>query len=307
MVTIAIDQSRLEAFMGQAVVDLGASFSVSLAQLDGESELGRHLHRSALPAFEVAGGETAARGELVGDTQDRLRRVAASLPDQVVRRGRGEAVLGKERSSPRRSYSWIERTTSSWLTRSHAGESFISFTLPCGTALAVPKRLVLGGRLDDRDQNVFGSDTRVDPQKLDGLPVHRKLGLDGLAGRPEDLDLDEIVGSVDSEKRSVSRRLRPGNAPLDVGPQPTYIGPISNTMIRCSSVPASSDCFRAIDIALKDVWRQRVRLHGQHPSRPPANQNRRALQRHRHEASSAQTARYALPPRQQSIKVASIS
>jgi hypothetical protein len=55
----------------------------------------------------------------------------------------------------------------------------------------------------------------------------------------------------------------------------------SKTMIGRSRVLASSDCFRPIDIVLEDVWRQRVQLHGQHPSRPPANQNRESREAER--------------------------
>src|SRR5262249_31308921 len=63
---------------------------------DRESELSEDFHRAGLPALEVTGGKAPARYELVSCTQDCFGRVAAFLPDQLVRRGRGETMLRKE-------------------------------------------------------------------------------------------------------------------------------------------------------------------------------------------------------------------
>src|SRR5262245_10359980 len=73
----------------------------SLYLLDGEPEPSEHTHGAALPALEVPGGKPLARGELIGRAQDRLRWVTVVLPDQLVRRGRRESVLGKELLRPK--------------------------------------------------------------------------------------------------------------------------------------------------------------------------------------------------------------
>ncbi len=46
-----------------------------LSLLDGESQLSQHPYCAGLPALEVTGGKALACGELIGCTQDRLRRV----------------------------------------------------------------------------------------------------------------------------------------------------------------------------------------------------------------------------------------
>src|SRR5262245_25899592 len=73
----------------------------SLYLLDGEPEPSEHTHGAALPALEVPRGKSLARGELIGRAQDRLRWVTVVLPDQLVRRGRRESVLGKELLRPK--------------------------------------------------------------------------------------------------------------------------------------------------------------------------------------------------------------
>jgi hypothetical protein len=68
--------------------------------LDGESQVSEHLDRTALPALEITGGQALAGGELIGRAQNRLRRVAALLPEELIGRGPGEAVLSEERLWP---------------------------------------------------------------------------------------------------------------------------------------------------------------------------------------------------------------
>jgi hypothetical protein len=90
-----------------------------------ESQISEHLDGAALAALEVSRGKPLAGSELVRSAQDCLRRVAALLPDQLVRRGRGEPMVGEECCAPSRSYSAIARTTSSRLTWFHAIECAI--------------------------------------------------------------------------------------------------------------------------------------------------------------------------------------
>src|SRR5262245_20083285 len=68
--------------------------------LDGESQLFEDLDRAALAALEITGAKTLARGELISCAQDRFRRVAASVPDQLICRGTGETMLGEEPLRP---------------------------------------------------------------------------------------------------------------------------------------------------------------------------------------------------------------
>src|SRR5262245_57586715 len=68
--------------------------------LDDESQLLEDLDRAGLPAFEITGAETLARGEFVGCAQDRFRGVAAFVPDQLIGRGWGEAMLREEPLRP---------------------------------------------------------------------------------------------------------------------------------------------------------------------------------------------------------------
>ncbi len=67
-----------------------------LAGLDGEAQVAENPDRAGLPALEIAGSQPLARGELIGRAQNGFRRVAAFVPDQVIRRGGGEAVRGEE-------------------------------------------------------------------------------------------------------------------------------------------------------------------------------------------------------------------
>src|SRR5262249_2259930 len=72
----------------------------SLSGPDVEPEVSEDLDRARLPALEITGSKTLSCGELVRRAEDRLRRVAAFLPDQLIRRGRGETVLGEELLRP---------------------------------------------------------------------------------------------------------------------------------------------------------------------------------------------------------------
>src|SRR5262249_41422933 len=65
-------------------------------RLDGEAQLSKHSHSPALPAFEITGAKTQPGRKLIGRAQDCFRRVTAFVPDQLVRRRRGEAVFRKE-------------------------------------------------------------------------------------------------------------------------------------------------------------------------------------------------------------------
>jgi Periplasmic binding protein len=71
-------------------------FPAGLAGLDGEAQVTEDPDRARLPALKVARGQALAGGELIGRAQDGLGRVAAFVPDQVIRRGGGEAVRGEE-------------------------------------------------------------------------------------------------------------------------------------------------------------------------------------------------------------------
>src|ERR1700733_2060914 len=73
-----------------------ATLAGRMARLDVEAEGPEHLDGAGLAALEVTGGKPLAGRELVGRAQDRLRRVRALLPDQVVGRGRGVPVRGEE-------------------------------------------------------------------------------------------------------------------------------------------------------------------------------------------------------------------
>src|SRR3984957_17396383 len=64
--------------------------------LNVESERPEHLDGAGLAALEITGGKPLPDGELVGGAQDRLRRVRALLPDQVIGRGRGVAMGGEK-------------------------------------------------------------------------------------------------------------------------------------------------------------------------------------------------------------------
>jgi hypothetical protein len=64
--------------------------------LDVEPQVAEHGDRAGLAALEIAWSQALAGGELVRRAQDRLRRVAAFVPDQVVRGGRAETVFGEE-------------------------------------------------------------------------------------------------------------------------------------------------------------------------------------------------------------------
>src|ERR1700722_5066626 len=64
--------------------------------LDGEAQFAEDGDGAGFAAFEVGGSEALAGGELVGGAQDRLGRVTALVADQVVGRGRAEAVDGEE-------------------------------------------------------------------------------------------------------------------------------------------------------------------------------------------------------------------
>src|SRR5436190_2393784 len=64
--------------------------------LDGESERSEHPDGAGLPALEVTRAKLPARGELIRCSQDCLRRVTASVPDQLVRRSRREPMLREE-------------------------------------------------------------------------------------------------------------------------------------------------------------------------------------------------------------------
>src|SRR5678815_2088513 len=63
------------------------------SRLDGEPKLSEHLDGSGLPALEITGRKALTRGEFVSRAQDRLRRVEAFVPDQIIGRGRSESML----------------------------------------------------------------------------------------------------------------------------------------------------------------------------------------------------------------------
>jgi hypothetical protein len=68
--------------------------------LDGKSHTSEHLDGAGFAALEVTGGKPLNGSEFVRRTQDCLRRVAALLPDQLVRRSRGEAPWWRSRRQP---------------------------------------------------------------------------------------------------------------------------------------------------------------------------------------------------------------
>ena len=64
--------------------------------LHSESQTPQHLDGAGFATLEVTGGKPLTGGVLVRRAQDCLVRVAALLPDQLVRRRRSEPVLGEE-------------------------------------------------------------------------------------------------------------------------------------------------------------------------------------------------------------------
>ena len=68
--------------------------------LDGEPQPSQHGDGAALAALEIARVEALAGGELISGAQDGLGRVEAFLPDQVVGRGRTEAMCGEKALRP---------------------------------------------------------------------------------------------------------------------------------------------------------------------------------------------------------------
>src|SRR5262245_5383490 len=80
----------------RAVTSGVASLRCWSSRLDGESKLSEHLDRAGLPALEIAGGKALPRGELISRAQDRFRRITASIPDQVIRRGGSESMRREE-------------------------------------------------------------------------------------------------------------------------------------------------------------------------------------------------------------------
>src|SRR5215470_10625561 len=68
--------------------------------LNGESQLSEHPYGACLPALEVTGAKSLARGELVSCAQDCFRRVTACFPGQLISRGRGETMLREEPLRP---------------------------------------------------------------------------------------------------------------------------------------------------------------------------------------------------------------
>src|SRR2546423_9551874 len=68
--------------------------------LDGESQFPEHRDGAALPALEVAGGKLLARGELISCAQDRLVRVTAFVPDQLITPAGAETMLREELLRP---------------------------------------------------------------------------------------------------------------------------------------------------------------------------------------------------------------
>src|SRR5439155_26513703 len=70
------------------------------SRLNRESQLPEHLDGPALPALEITSGKTLASRELVRRAQNRLGRITAFLPNQVIRRGGGESMRRKEPLRP---------------------------------------------------------------------------------------------------------------------------------------------------------------------------------------------------------------
>jgi len=64
--------------------------------MDREAEVSGDFDCAALSPLEITRGKATARGELVRGAEYRFRWVAASVPDEFICRGRGEAVLGEE-------------------------------------------------------------------------------------------------------------------------------------------------------------------------------------------------------------------
>ena len=64
--------------------------------LDGESQVSEHPYGACLSALEVTGAKSLARGELISCAQDRLVRVMAVIPYQVVTPARAETMLREE-------------------------------------------------------------------------------------------------------------------------------------------------------------------------------------------------------------------
>src|SRR6476619_143037 len=62
--------------------------------------MSEHLYGASLSALEVAGAKSWARGEFISRPQDCFRRIAASLPGQLISRGRSETVLREEPLRP---------------------------------------------------------------------------------------------------------------------------------------------------------------------------------------------------------------
>jgi MFS family permease len=77
-----------------------ASSQDSSSRAHIESKVSKDLHRTRLPALEIAGRQTPARGELIGCAEDRLRWILALLPYEVVGRGGREPVLIEESLRP---------------------------------------------------------------------------------------------------------------------------------------------------------------------------------------------------------------
>src|SRR5262245_3957329 len=80
----------------RAVTSGVAALRCRSSRLDGESKLSEHLDGAGLPALEIAGGKALPRGELISRAQDRFRRITASIPDQVIRRGGSESMRREE-------------------------------------------------------------------------------------------------------------------------------------------------------------------------------------------------------------------
>src|SRR5262245_65783391 len=68
----------------------------SLLLLDSEPQLLERSYGARLPALEVTGTKSLAGGELIGCAQDRLRRITAFFPGQLIGRRGGEPMRREE-------------------------------------------------------------------------------------------------------------------------------------------------------------------------------------------------------------------
>src|SRR3954463_13180903 len=65
-------------------------------RFDLESQSSQNLDRAGLAALEIARCKACRRRHLVGASENRLRRIGRTVPEQLIGRRRSEAVLSEE-------------------------------------------------------------------------------------------------------------------------------------------------------------------------------------------------------------------